>query len=125
MLESKRRDVSVRSSNGWASGRTPAAAQEAARSELIERAVFLEAWNRRVGWDLVKVRGVLNHVRSASLKRLGWDVRLFRLTERRLGEVYCGLGTTAAGGAIFDCCHRLPGTNAARSQGKVLRSLLR
>lgn len=118
-------DGASSSSNGWASGATAEDAAQSARSELIERAVFLRAWDLRAGWMEVPVRGLLNQVRAASLERLGWRVSLFRLTEVRLGEVYCGLGTRDQGGIVFDACHRRPSLSEAAAQAKVLRSLLR
>lgn len=117
---------SRRSSNGFASGRTAGEALEGARSELIERSVFLSAWDRRRGWAQASARGLMNSVREAALERLGWRIRLYRLVEAKLGEVYCGLGTREPrGGVLFDACFRRHGMSAAATQSKVLRSLLR
>jgi hypothetical protein len=114
-----------RSSNGFASGATPGEATASARSELIERAVYLSAWNLRKGWQRIQPIGLLNRVHLASLDFLGWKIALFRLSEAKLGDVICGLGTREAGGVLFDCCYQRPGLPLDATQSKILRSLLR
>ncbi|MDX6769067.1 MAG: YcaO-like family protein [Elusimicrobiota bacterium] len=114
-----------RSSNGFACGATPGEAEASARAELIERAVYLTAWNSRKGWEKVPTAGLLNRAHLASLEYLGWGIDLFRLSEVRLGDVICGLGRGAADGVLFDCCYQRPGVPLKDVQSKVLRSLLR
>lgn len=114
-----------RSSNGFAAGPTPDDARASARAELIERAVFLQAWDTRKGWERIEVEGLLPRVLDAALTAVGWQISLFRLTERRLGEVICGLGLRRQGGVLFDSSYRHPGRALGDTQAKVLRSLLR
>lgn len=114
-----------RSSNGFASGATPKEAEAAARSELIERAVYLTAWNTRKGWVPIQSAGLMNRVLLTSLDVLGWEIRLFRLSEEHAGDVICGLGVRKTGGVLFDCVHQRPGVPMSQAQSKVLRSLLR
>lgn len=115
----------VSSTNGFACGATPAEAAEAARSELIERAIFLAAWNSRAGWSPFEPTGFMGGVFLASLGYLGWETKLFRLSERTLGDVMCALGIRREGGILFDCCYRHPGMSLELARSKVLRSLLR
>ncbi len=116
---------SARSSNGFASGATPSEAEAAARGELIERAVFLTAWNTRKGWTPIQTTGIWPRVLLASLDVLGWEIALFRLTEPKLGDVICGLGIRKTGGVLFDSVYQRPGVALGQAQSKVLRSLLR
>jgi len=117
--------VQTQNSNGFASGRTPEEALRAARGELIERAVFLTAWNNRDGWSSTSEKGLRNHILTACLAHLGWRTSLYRLREARLGDVICGLATQTRGGAIFGSCYRHPEMNLASAQSKALRSMLR
>lgn len=118
-------DGALRSSNGFACGATPQEAEAAARSELIERAVYLTAWNTRNGWIPIKSTGLLNRVLLTSLDVLGWEIALFRLSEETLGDVICGLSTRKTGGVLFDCVYQRQGVAMGQAQSKVLRSLLR
>jgi hypothetical protein len=119
------RQHSSDSSNGFACGATPAAAEDAARAELIERSIYLTAWNTRRGWSPIPTAGIFNHILTSSLEAMGWKLSLFRLSETKLGDVICGLGTRPQGGILFDCCYRRPGISENRVQTKILRSLLR
>lgn len=113
------------SSSGFACGATPAEAELAARSELIERAVYLKAWNERLGWEPIQPAGLLNRVLAVFLENFGWDVALYRLTEAKLGNILCAFGTRTAGGVLFDCAHQREGAEQGQTLTKVLRSLLR
>lgn len=113
------------SSNGFACGATAREAVEAARSELIERAVLLAAWHSRHGWAKDTPTGFLPRVLASLLESRGWEVSLFRITERRLGLVSCAFGLRPGGGVLFDSCYQRPGMSPAAAQTKVLRSLLR
>lgn len=114
-----------RSSNGFASGATPQEAAAAARSELIERAVYLTAWDTRKGWVPSQSTGLMNQVLLTSLDVLGWDIKLFRLSAEQVGDVICGLSARKTGGVLFDCVHQRQGVPLSQVQSKVLRSLLR
>lgn len=114
-----------RSSNGFACGATPQEAEAAARAELIERAIYLTAWNARKGWAPIQAAGLMNGVLLAVLDACGWEISLFRLSEAKLGDVICGLGTRKTGGALFDCAYQRAGVAMGQAQSKVLRSLLR
>lgn len=113
------------SSNGFACGATPQEAESSARAELIERAVYLTAWEARKGWVPIQSTGLMNRVLLTSLDVLGWEIALFRLSEEKLGDVICGLATRKSGGVLFDCVHQRPGVTMGQAQSKVLRSLLR
>ncbi|UPT74967.1 MAG: YcaO-like family protein [Elusimicrobiota bacterium] len=115
----------LRSSNGFACGATPQEAEASARAELIERAVYMTAWDARKGWVPIQTTGLLNRVLVTSLEVLGWKIKLFRLSEEKLGDVICGLGTRKSGGVLFDCVYQRHGVGMGQAQSKVLRSLLR
>lgn len=114
-----------RSSNGFACGATPQEAEASARAELIERAIYLTAWNARKGWVPIRSTGLMNRVLLASLDAFGWEIAMFRLSEKQLGDVICGLGTRKSGGVLFDCVYQRAGVAMGQAQTKVLRSLLR
>lgn len=112
------------SSNGFACGATARDAVEAARAELVERAVLLAAWHDRRGWTRDVPTGYLPRVLASLLESRGWGVSLFRIAEQRLGYVYCAFGMRP-GGVLFDSCYQRPGMSPSGAQTKVLRSLLR
>jgi len=113
------------SSNGFACGATLQESEAAARAELIERAVYLTAWNTRKGWAPIQSTGLMNRVLLASLDAFDWEIKLFRLSEVKLGDVICGLGLRKTGGVLFDCAYQRPGVAMGQALSKVLRSLLR
>lgn len=125
LADSSSAKAEFQSSSGFASGPTPDDARAFARSELIERAVFLSAWRSRTGWAKSEPVGLLNQMLIVTLQTLGWEVSIFRLSEVWLGDVLCGLATRRQGGILFDSCHQRPGRSNGGTQTKVLRSLLR
>jgi hypothetical protein len=116
-----RERTNILSSNGFAAGKTLNQAQSAARLELIERAVLLEAWRSQSGWKEAKL-SFSAHLLAACFNALGWKVRVFELLHQGEFRVHAGLAEHPIYGATFDTSATL-----GRDSGtdKVLKSLLR
>ena len=115
----------VTSSNGFAAGATDAAAQTAARAELIERALLLAAWRSRSGWRPTGPTGIAATLLAKVLRGHGWNLRLFRLNGGSLGAVLAGLACHGELGAVFDTVYLGDSREHSKGAAKLLRSLLR
>lgn len=117
--------ANIQNSNGFACGSTVEQALTKSQEELIERAIFLKAWENQEGWSSIPPLGFRNAIFSTLLSRQGWRMQFFQIIEAELGDLICGLGTKEGGGILFDCCYSPHSKPIQVAQSKVLRSLLR
>lgn len=89
------------SSNGFAAGATNEQAIQNSRNELIERAIFLRAWQSMEGWRPVRFKNLKNKVISFGLRLGGWNTHLFDI-KSNAGNVKACLLINPKRGAAFD-----------------------
>ncbi len=94
-------NATIRSSNGFAAGETMSDAASRSRSELLERAIFLEAWHSRKGWKAIWFRVAKNRLLAMSLWLRGWKTYLFEISSN-VGKVIACLLVNQRNGAVFD-----------------------
>lgn len=117
--------AAISSSNGFAAGKSDAAARDGARGELIERAILQEAWANQRGWCRVPIRSVKAALSEALLERQEWRVRTFELQESKLGDVLVGLAQHYDYGAVLDAAFLGPDADRSATEAKLLRSISR
>jgi hypothetical protein len=115
----------VTSSNGFAAGQTDERAIASARGELIERAIFLEAWRTRRGWRPAALTTLSARLLSRVVAAHGWKVTTFRLVGKHLGTVIAGLARHTSGASIFDTVYAPDQRSHKGSEAKLMRSLMR
>lgn len=115
----------LENSNGYAAGRTSKEALDSSKGELIERAIFLEAWAARRGWRPYQLRSVRSKMLKAVLKTQGWRTRFFLFSDKNLGVVLGGLIQHKQFGAVFDAAYTPDIFSRASVECKLLRSLIR
>lgn len=115
----------LENSNGYAAGRTSQEALDRSKGELIERALFLEAWTTRRGWCPYQLRGIWGKILCAILKAQGWRTRFFLFSDKNLGFVLGGLIQHKQFGAVFDAVYISDVSSISPFESKLLRSLIR
>ncbi len=91
----------IKTSNGFAAGRTDQMALINSKNELIERAVMMKAWSEKTGWVRTKPRSVGNRFLVWGLRLKGWQTSLFDI-KSNLGQVKACLIQHSRLGSIFD-----------------------
>jgi len=115
----------LENSNGYAAGRTSKEALGCSRGELIERALFLEAWTTRRGWRPYQPRSIRSKILRAIIKAQGWRARFFLFSDKNLGFVLGGLVQHKQLGAVFDAVYISDISLTSFFELKLLRSLIR
>lgn len=116
--------VEIKSSNGFAAGRTAQDAVMSARAECAERAIFLSAWEQQRGWQGVSCKGVAANLLLSFLSQRAWKTSFYRIDGGSTGQVVAGLSVHPEFGAVFDT--KFAGSVADASCFKgLVRSLLR
>ncbi len=114
----------IQNSNGFAAGRTLSEAKRKSQEELIERSVFLKAWQDQSGFKLVKPKGIRNWFLLKNIKSKNWDVHFYRIKEKSLGNVLCILSHHEKFGSHIDSTFVGPKISPQHFQ-KLIRSLSR
>lgn len=115
----------LENSNGYAAGRTFQEALDRSRGELIERALFLEAWVTRRGWWPYRLGGIRSKMMKLILKAQGWRTRFFLFSDKNLGFVLGGLIQHDQLGSVFDAVYISDTSSVSSYELKLLRSLIR
>lgn len=117
-------DLRVSSSNGFAAGPTTEAATRNATNELLERHLFLDAWQSQQGWQPYLIKGALNSFLVHHLVRRRWDTRFFRITSGAGSTVLAGISQHKKFGTVFDS-HLIENTRPNMTSRKLILSLVR
>lgn len=113
------------SSNGFSAGETAEKAIASSKEELIERFLFLKAWQEMQGWILCPVKSIKGKILCSLLFKQGWHVRLFRITDQLLGGVLVGLAQHKTFGSVFDCIYIQDNKNISKAELKVISSIIK
>lgn len=108
------------SSNGFAAGATAEMAAANSRTELIERAIFLQAWQSMSGWKRIAIRGIRSKVLALAMAAKGWKTYLFEI-ESNCGLAMACLLLNPNLGATFDIAL---GTNPRETEIALLNSVV-
>ncbi|MBI4925719.1 MAG: YcaO-like family protein [Bdellovibrio sp.] len=110
----------ISSSNGFAAGRDVKQALKNSREELIERAVFMNAWKHQIGWNPYALHKIQSKMIEKLFNKFEWKFKFFKITDQHLGSVLTGFAFHSSFGCVFDCCYN--GEDKI-SELKVIRSL--
>jgi hypothetical protein len=91
----------VENSNGFAAGKTNEDARFRARLELLERAIFLKAWQEKSGWKKASADNLKSRILSSFMRLRGWRSYLFEI-ESNCGTVLALLMVHEKFGVRFD-----------------------
>ncbi len=114
-------NLEFRNTSGFAAGDSLAMASKNAKEELIERAVFLTAWQSQSGWRKVNFSKLKTRYLKFALSLKGWKLDLYDLKSSE-GIVKCLVARHKDRGLVFDSAFC---ENSFSTELKLLNSVLK
>lgn len=114
----------IKSSNGFAAGQTVEQALKNSKSELIERAMLLEGWQNKTGWQCATLTDWKARLMRIYVGARGWKTSFYKLEDGHLGSVLVGFGEHSDLGLVCDAVF-IGFNNQKIGELKLMRSLLR
>lgn len=115
----------VTSSNGWAAGPTNEAARTSARHELIERRLFLEAWQSRSHFSKHKPTSPMARWLRGRLAAQGWDLGFHLVHDNLGGALLMAVLRHPRFGAATDIRYLSPGSSWVSEEERLSQSIYR
>lgn len=114
------------SSNGVAAGPTDAAALEWARRELVDRTLFLSAWQTMTGLNPIERTGFAASALAAMISSQGWTPRLYAVSSPDVPETcIAAFAFHPTFGLAFDSLATGPWEHPATATRRAMALLLR